>query len=76
MNMPLFLTCLNVFERLTLSSYDISCENFSWREKKLVFQENLIGTEVFIPIYVSNLTLQQDNAVMVRDISTFIDVTT
>jgi len=31
--------------------------------EKLVFQENLIGTEVFILIYVSNLTLQQDNTV-------------
>ena len=31
--------------------------------KKLVFQENLIGFDVFILIYVSSLTLQQDNTV-------------
>ena len=32
-------------------------------EKKLVLQENFIGTEVFMLIYVINLTLQQDMTV-------------
>ena len=32
-------------------------------KKKLVFQENVIGFEVFILIYMSSLTLQQDNTV-------------